>query len=320
MRTPPGPKPFPELIAPGTRGRGGCTVDGAVNLMVCPRASRPPSAKGLCVAAAVCAFAFALTSCGGSSRTTGALVAGTPRSGDQPPGVPAARGSPYTLLQMNLCLSGLAGCYRKVEYPAVVEEAVTRIRQTRPDAVTFNEACRNDVALIARGTGYNLRFSRVIYGGKPLPCIRPGGRGLFGDAVLTKAAIEGSDAQAFVAQTDIERRQWLCVTTRDVDVCTAHLSERTPGELAGNNGQCVELTALLARRAATRTVIFGGDLNRRSSCAPAGYWVRTDKSAHQDPGLQQVYGSGALRSPSVEVMPARHTDHDILLVRAQLVR
>jgi endonuclease/exonuclease/phosphatase family metal-dependent hydrolase len=224
-------------------------------------------------------------------------------------------------MQMNLCLSGLASCYRKVAYPAVVEEAIARVRQMHPDAVTFNEACRDDVALIARRTGYQLRFSTVIYGKGPLRCIRPGGRGVFGDAVLTKSGVEGSDNQAFGAQTDIERRRWLCVrTTVGIDVCTAHLSERTPMEVAGTDGQCAELTALLARRGATRTVIFGGDLNRRSSCAPAGFWVRTDSSAHQDPGLQQVYGTGALRSPSVEVVPATHTDHDVLLVRAQLMR
>ena len=90
-------------------------------------------------------------------------------------------------MQMNLCLSGLAGCYRKVAYPAVVEEAVARIREAPPDAVTFNEACRGDVARIARRTGYHLRFSSVIYRGERLRCIRPGGRGLFGDAVLTEA-------------------------------------------------------------------------------------------------------------------------------------
>jgi hypothetical protein len=286
--------------------------------MVCPRANRPRNAKGLRFAAAVCVLALALTGCSGSSRATGALVAGTPRSENRPAGGPAAAGSPYTLLQMNLCLSGVATCYRKVEYPAVVGEAVARIRQTRPDAVTFNEACGNDATLIARRTGYHVRFSSEIYGGKLLRCIRPRGRGFFGDAVLTKEAIESSDTEAFAAQADIERRQWLCATTRGVDVCTAHLSERTTGDVAGNDGQCVELRALLARRAATRTVIFGGDLNRRSPCAPEGFWIRTDKSAHQDPGLQQVYGSGALRSPSVEVVPAIHTDHDILVVRAQL--
>ena len=225
----------------------------------------------------------------------------------------------YTLMQMNLCLSGLAGCYGRAAYPAVVDEAVARIREAGPDAITFNEACRSDIARIARRTGYRLRFSRVIYRGERLRCVRPGGRGLFGDAVLTEAAIESSDSQDFEAQAGIERRRWLCVTTRvDVDVCTAHLNTRTTVEVAGNDAQCVELAALLARRAAARTVIFGGDVNRRHSCARGGLWTRTDSSAEQAPGLQHVYGSGALRSPSAEVVSAMHTDHDILLVRAHL--
>ena len=116
-----------------------------------------------------------------------------------------------------------------------------------------------------------------------------------------------------------ERRRWLCVTARDdVDVCTAHLNERTAVEVAGNEAQCAELTALLAHRAATGTVIFGGDVNRRGSCAPDGFWTRTDRSAAQAPGLQHVYGNRALRSPSTEVVPASHTDHDVLVVRARL--
>jgi endonuclease/exonuclease/phosphatase family metal-dependent hydrolase len=231
---------------------------------------------------------------------------------------PAARPT-YALMQMNLCLSGLAGCYAKVAYPAVVEEAVARIRGAHPDAITVNEACRGDVARIARRTGYHVRFSRVIYRGELLHCVRPGGRGLFGDAVLTRAAIESTDNQDFQAQAGIERRRWLCVTTRvDVDVCTAHLNTRTPVEVGGNDAQCVELAAILARRAAARSVVFGGDVNRSPSCAPAGAWTRTDGSAEQAPGLQHVYGSAALRSPSAQVVPARHSDHDILVVRAHL--
>jgi endonuclease/exonuclease/phosphatase family metal-dependent hydrolase len=220
---------------------------------------------------------------------------------------------------MNLCLSGLAGCYGKVAYPAVVDEAVGRIREAGPDAVTVNEACRGDVARIARRTGLHLSFTRVIYGGERLRCVRPGGRGLFGSAVLTEAAIQRAERQDFEAQAGPERRRWLCVTTRaGVDVCTAHLNTRSPVEVAGNEAQCVELKALLARRAAARTVIFGGDVNRRDSCAPAGLWTRTDGSAEQAPGLQHVYGSEALRAPSAEVVPATHTDHDVLLVRSEL--
>jgi hypothetical protein len=55
------------------------------------------------------------------------------------------------------------------------------------------------------------------------------------------------------------------VTTRvDVDVCTAHVNT---------------LAALLARRGDARTVTFGGDLDSHHSCAPAGLWTRTDRSA-----------------------------------------
>jgi endonuclease/exonuclease/phosphatase family metal-dependent hydrolase len=276
-----------------------------VNLVVCPCADRSGSSAAPLLAAVGCVLVLVLTGCSRSLRTAAV--------------VPPPAGSTYTLMQMNLCLSGLAGCYGKVEYPAGVEEAVARIREAHPDAVTFNEACGSDVALIARRTGYHLRFSRVIYNGKPLPCVQPGGRGLFGDAVLTKAAIESTDSQAFEAQAGPERRQWLCVSTRvGVDVCTAHLASHETDEVAANDPQCAELRALLARRAAARTVVFGGDVNRRLSCAPHGFWTRTDRSAHQDPGLQHVYGTGALRSPSARVVPATHTDHDVLLVRAHL--
>jgi endonuclease/exonuclease/phosphatase (EEP) superfamily protein YafD len=227
---------------------------------------------------------------------------------------PAATGRTYTLLQMNLCLSGFAGCYGKVAYPAGVHDAVARIRDARPDAVTLNEACRGDAARIARRTGYHLRFSTVTVSGQPLPCVRPGGRGSFGDAVLTKAAIARTDGHDFVAQSGMEWRRWLCVTTRaGVDVCTAHLATASPG----NDAQCAELAAVLERRAATRTVIFGGDVNRSGRCAPGRAWSRTDGSAVQAPGLQSVYGSGGLGTPTTEVVPAPHTDHDALLVRAR---
>jgi hypothetical protein len=285
--------------------------------MVAPSRPRPVSyttplgpvaavslAGAVLISSAGCALVLALAGCSRSSE------AATSRSAS----------STYTLMQINLCLSGLGACYRKVDYPAVVEEAVAQIRQAHPNAVTINEACGGDVTLIARQTDYHLRFSRVIYNDKPLPCIKPGGRGLFGDAVLTKAAIVGSAAQAFEAQAGPERRKWLCVSTGvGVDVCTAHLASPETVEVAANAPQCAELRTLLARRAIGHTVIFGGDVNRRSSCAPRGFWTRTDRSARQDPGSQDIYGTSALRSPSAQVVPTRHTDHDVLLVRSQLI-
>jgi endonuclease/exonuclease/phosphatase family metal-dependent hydrolase len=236
-----------------------------------------------------------------------------------PVSVPVADGSTYTLMQTNLCLSGFAGCYGKVAYPAGVDAAVARIREAHPDAVTVNEACRRDVDEISRRTGYHLRFAAVTSSGDPIACVRPGGRGRFGVAVLTKAAIASTDGDVFEAQAGSEWRRWLCVATRvGVDVCTAHLAIRSKAGSAGNDAQCAELAALLERRSATRTVIFGGDLNRSQPCAPERAWTRTDGSAGQAPGLQSVYGGGALRSPSAEVLPATRTDHDVLLVRAHL--
>jgi endonuclease/exonuclease/phosphatase family metal-dependent hydrolase len=262
------------------------------------------SVRSLLFAVVGCALVLAVTGCGPVGSRAAA---------------PAPAGSTYTLMQWNLCLSGLAGCYGKVAYPAVLAEAVARIRDARPDAGTLNETCRTDVARIARRTGYHMRFSRVIYRGRPLACVRPGGRGVFGDAVLTRSVIESTDSHEFNAQVGIERRRWLCVSTRvGVDVCTAHLNTRSTTERAGNDAQCPELAALLARRAGARTVIFGGDVNRHPSCAPAGLWTRSDRSAGQAAGLQQVYGSGALRSPSAQVVPAMHSDHDVLVVRALL--
>jgi endonuclease/exonuclease/phosphatase family metal-dependent hydrolase len=222
-------------------------------------------------------------------------------------------------MQMNLCLSGLAGCYGKVDYPAGVEEAVAWIREAHPDAVTVNEACSGDVALIARRTGYHLRFSRVIYFGRSLRCIDPRDRGVFGDAVLIKAGVVSAQSQAFKAQAGPERRRWLCVSTQvRVDVCTAHLASHETDEVTANDPQCTELRVVLARRATARAVIFAGDVNRLPSCAPRGFWTRTDRSARQDPGSQHAYGTSALRSPSTEVLPATHSDHDVLLVRAYL--
>jgi hypothetical protein len=183
--------------------------------MVVRRGAKRSARSAVLLVAVGCGLVLALVGCSGSSGTAAA---------------PAARPSPgsaYTLMQMNLCLSGLSGCYAKVEYPAVVQEAITRIREARPDAVTFSEACSGDVALLARRTGYHLRFSNVIYYGKLLPCIRPGGRGFYGDAVLSKASILGVASQPFEAQAGPERRMWLCASTGSALTCALLSLPRT---------------------------------------------------------------------------------------------
>jgi len=225
------------------------------------------------------------------------------------------------MLQMNLCLSGLAGCFA----PEVVDEAVRTIRADHPPrAVSLNEVCSRDAADIARRTGLHVRFTAVKYRGALLPCVKPGGRGLFGNAVLTEERIVASEDQAFAAQFGLEERRWICVTTsRDVNVCSAHLGATAgPDRQRANAEQCAELATLLTGYAEKGPTIFAGDVNRRKSCAPDGYWVSTDidadAEAGQAPGIQHVYGSGAFSSPRGTVVPAAHTDHDYLRVDTRL--
>ena len=241
-----------------------------------------------------------------------------PAAGQLAPDRPGTRS--FTLLQLNLCLSGVASCHGWA-YPAVLREAIARIRATGPDAVTLNEGCGRDARYLARATGYRLRFVPIDYAGGSFPCIRPGGRGLFGDAVLTRARVVSSSTQPFRAQEGPEVRRWLCVVVRrGPDVCTAHLEVTGIGAGRPNAAQCAELGRVLTRRAAEGTVVFGGDVNRTTTCAPAGFWTATDRGATQGAGLQQVYGTASnLGPPESATLPARYTDHDALVVRA-LVR
>ena len=226
--------------------------------------------------------------------------------------------SSYQLLQMNLCLSGQAGCYSEAAYPSILDEATEQIADQDPEAVTLNEVCSADVAELARRTGYEFSFAAVDYGGSPLPCIDPGGRGLFGIAVLTKDDIRTSQDRAFAVQADPEERRWLCATTdRATTVCTAHLSTRYSSvERVANDAECHELRSVLARHQAAGTTLFGGDLNRQTSCAPPTMWTSRDTSATQSPGVQHIYGTTPLDESSTSVDEATYTDHDFLLASA----
>src|ERR1700753_1348115 len=154
------------------------------------------------LAVAVTALVLMLTGCGTSSPPAAA-----------PRHRPRRTGTRCTLMQMNLCLSGLAACYTaKVKYPGVVDEAIAQIRVQHPDAVSFHEACGGDVARDARQTGSHARFSSIVYYGERLACVRPRGRGLFGDAVLTRAPIARSESHPFHSQAGPEQRQWVCAT------------------------------------------------------------------------------------------------------------
>jgi len=232
--------------------------------------------------------------------------------------VPRSSDSAYQLLQMNLCLSGQAGCYSSSTHRSILDEATGQIADQDPEAVTVNEVCSADAAELARRTGYELSFAAVDYGGLPLPCIDPRGRGVFGIAVLTKGDITTSQEGAFSVQADPEERRWLCATTDGaITVCTAHLSTRNnTSERDANDAECRELERVLARHVSAGTTLFGGDLNRQDPCAPPSMWTTRDTSATQAPGVQHIYGSTSGKEWSTSVAEATYTDHDFLLAAA----
>lgn len=229
----------------------------------------------------------------------------------------------YRLLQMNLCLSGIAGCFPGTQYPFVVDEAIDHIKADRPDVATLVESCSGDAQRIAAETGYHLAFGTVIYNGARLPCVKPGNRGLFGISVLTRQPIIDVNDKPYSSQYDTELRRRVCATTVDgVTGCVTHLSERDknptgPNSIA-NNGQCAEFRAVLARYARLGgPVLAGGDMNREDSCAPANFWTERDTASSKDPGIQQAYGvRGWLNEPTAMVLPMQYSDHDALLVTA----
>jgi endonuclease/exonuclease/phosphatase family metal-dependent hydrolase len=228
--------------------------------------------------------------------------------------------SAYTLVQMNLCLSGRAACFPRVRYPLGVRDATDVITNNRADVVTLVEVCRADVDEIAAKTGLHVRFAAVSSShGVPISCVDPGGRGAYGIAVLTRARITGSVDRPYAAQGGIEQRHWLCVTTAEARVCATHLEIRGSERVdAVNDAQCFEFGQVLERFVGDLPVIVGGDMNRDDACAASGMWARTDGDAVQASGRQHVYATSDFEEPETRIVPMVYTDHDALIVTSRL--
>lgn len=236
------------------------------------------------------------------------------------------------MLQLNLCNSGIAGCWTGMAVGAA--EAV--IRAESPDAVTLNEVCRDDVDTLAdalagtspRGVSLS-RFEPARDGrtGQPYRC-RNGED--YGVAVLAAwsqrssgptAAEPALAAGVYPAQdgADPEQRVWLCLdmdAPSPLTVCTTHLAYTRRDVTAD---QCRYLfdtvVAGLRARAGTRPLVVAGDLNLRAGdpemrvCVPAGS-VLVD-----DGGPQHVVAAAGLAVDDHRLIDLQGTtDHPGLLV------
>jgi hypothetical protein len=230
------------------------------------------------------------------------------------------------VLQMNLCDSGLAGCYTG---RAVVKAAAV-IRAQVPDVVTLNEVCQDDVDVLGRALQDVHRGDTVVWAFKAA-----GDRRSSGDFFCRNGQPYGIGLVAripapqhryitfsglYPAQdtNDPEERAWLCIqAARSYYACTTHLANTSPAVALA---QCahllgVEIPAMRTQGGYAATVL-GGDLNLShggstdvGSCVPPGYLRRDDE------GVQQVMATTDLVVSSLALIGMDDTtDHPSLLV------
>jgi hypothetical protein len=247
---------------------------------------------------------------------------------------PPARAAQFSVLQMNLCDSGMAGCYAGGR---AVPEAAAVLVARRPDAVTLNEICARDLdgalsaAMIATWPGEWVYWAfQPAYDRSRNAPYRCRNGDLYGIGVLghlAPASWAGFTARgaSYPSQdaASPEERAWLCAhPIGSYAVCTAHLAADTARVALA---QCRYLlnTAIPAASASGghAPTVVGGDLNLAyrghpdvRDCVPAG-WLRTD-----DGGRQHVLATDDVTIASTVKIGMTHTDHPGLLVTLRVPR
>ena len=141
--------------------------------------------------------------------------------------------APLRVLQLNLCSSGIAGCYTGRS----TGQAAAVVRAEAPDLVTLNQVCEDDVAALERALADAVPDATVV------SAFQPARNGRTASPIA--AATAGSTASAWSrggrrcrsrcerrdlpAQDleDPEERAWLCLdaaASPAVAVCTTHLA------------------------------------------------------------------------------------------------
>lgn len=285
------------------------------------------SAPGWRAAAGASALLVSLTGLGGCTDDRPGSGPGTLRPPTIGPGETTVR-----VLQLNLCNSGRADCYSG----RAVGTAAALIRRRRPDVVSLNEVCREDVDVLERAMSASVSGAAVASAFEPArdratrgPVRCRNGQD-FGDGVLgvPPAADPGARSHGGIYPMqdpdDVEERVWVCLDLdHRLSACTTHLASTDPAVALAQCRHLLGSVPQAARRGAGGgPVVVAGDLNlaaRRSpdpqSCLPRGY-RRAD-----DGGVQDVVVSPgvAIRSRSVIDLGGA-TDHPGLLVDLVLSR
>jgi endonuclease/exonuclease/phosphatase family metal-dependent hydrolase len=241
--------------------------------------------------------------------------------------LPAPTGA-VRVLQLNLCSSGIAGCYTGRS----TAEAAAVIRAETPDLVTLNEVCQDDVAALERALADAVPGGAAVSAFQAARDARTGaayrcrnGR-QYGIGLVSRwPSVPGSSADGGIYppqdRDDPEERAWLCLEVAAgpaVAVCTTHLAY-TKREVA--SAQCRYLFGTVAAgmraREGAAPLVVGGDLNLGSgdspdlrACLPAG------SALADDGGQQHVVATPEFAVDGSRTIDLRgSTDHPGLLVR-----
>jgi hypothetical protein len=218
-----------------------------------------------------------------------------------------------TVLQLNICHGGMAGCYRG---DTVLAKAAEVIRSSKPLVLSVNEACSDDIDRLrpAMGSARALFVAARNLDGTPTLC-RDGDQ--YGNIIMVASRFADTTeetgtytAQYTAADGHLELRSWACLLAAELSACTTHLSsDNAPTALA----QCQDLM----RRAAgyPRQTIIAGDFNLKDKgspsmrdCDPPGF------SRRGDGGVQYLYASDDLTFDTTTSIDMRGTtDHPGLL-------
>jgi hypothetical protein len=257
-----------------------------------------------------CCLIWAVTSLGGATGHVGASAR------DLGPSV--------RVLQLNLCDSGIAGCYTG----RAVAEAAAVIRADAPDLVTLNEICRDDVSVLERAVS-DANSARAVTSAFKAAVDRRSGQSFrctngepygIGIVALLPAALRGARHYGGVYPTlvtrDPEERVWLCLHAAYY-ACTTHLAS-TSTAVAFAQCRYLFTNAIPALRAkgAPDPMVLGADLNLRSGGSPdAQSCIPSDYPRVDDGRVQHIVATPDLAvrsSRSIDLQGT--TDHPGLLV------
>ena len=241
------------------------------------------------------------------------------------PAVSARTVSPFVVVQMNLCNSGMAkSCYT---FGKSVDEAASMVHRYAPNLVALQEVCRDDV-YSRNGWGKVAQAMADLYGSENIMVdFMPAFDRLMGDGYRCLngeqygvALVHNGDGRdshhGWYSNQDRSRehRAWTCATVikNRLTGCTTHLSIDKDVAMR----QCNELMSILATsRWAMPEIIISGDFNLVAepgqpndvqNCALTKYFIRGDGA------LQQVFFTRGIQWVRGEFEAMRFTDHPVL--------